>query len=90
MADLAKEESAKELENVLLNSPVKCRTYSTLGLRDDADLLLWFMSESIDDIQETISKIYLTVVGNTLFHHRFIFHLRDHQSMQKKGQSYHL
>jgi len=63
MADLAKEESAKELENVLLNSPVKCRTYSTLGLRDDADLLLWFMSESIDDIQETISKIYLTVVG---------------------------
>ena len=63
MADLAKEESAKELENVLLNSPVKCRTYSTLGLRDDADLLLWFMSESVDDIQETISKIYLTVVG---------------------------
>jgi len=63
MADLAKEESAKELENILLNSPVKCRTYSTLGLRDDADLLLWFMSESIDDIQETISKIYLTVVG---------------------------
>ena len=63
MADLAKEESAKELENVLLNSPVKCRTYSTLGLRDDADLLLWFMSESIEEIQETISKIYLTVVG---------------------------
>ena len=63
MADLAKEESAKELENVLLNSPVKCRTYSTLGLRDDADLLLWFMSESIEDIQEIISKIYLTVVG---------------------------
>ncbi len=63
MADLAKEESAKELENVLLNSPVKWRTYSTLGLRDDADLLIWFMSESIEDIQETISKIYLTVVG---------------------------
>ena len=63
MADLAKEESAKELENVLLNSPVKCRVYSTLGLRDDADLLLWFMSESIEDIQEIISKIYLTVVG---------------------------
>ncbi len=63
MADLAKEESAKELENILENAPVKTRTYSTLGLRDDADFLIWFMSESIEDIQETISKIYLTVVG---------------------------
>ena len=63
MADLAKEESARELENIIENSPVKIRSYSTLGLRDDADFLLWFMSESIEDIQETISKIYLTVVG---------------------------
>jgi len=63
MADLAKEESARELENILENSPVKIRTYSTLGLRDDADFLIWIMSESIEDIQETISKIYLTVVG---------------------------
>ena len=38
MADLAKEESARELENVLENLPIKIRTYSTLGLRDDADL----------------------------------------------------
>ena len=63
MADLAKEESARELENIIGNSPVKIRSYSTLGLRDDADFLLWFMSESIEDIQEVISKIYLTVVG---------------------------
>jgi Uncharacterized conserved protein len=63
MADLAKEESAKELENILENAPVQSRTYSTLGLRNDADFLIWFMSESIEDIQETISKIYLTVVG---------------------------
>ena len=63
MADLAKEESAKELENILENSPVKIRTYSTLGLRDDADFLIWCMSESIEDIQETISKIYLTEIG---------------------------
>ena len=63
MADMAKEESARELENVILNAPVKIRSYSTLGLRDDADFLLWFMSDSIEDIQETISKIYLTVVG---------------------------
>ena len=63
MADLAKEESARELENVIENSSVNIRSYSTLGLRDDADFLLWFKSESVEDIQETISKIYLTVVG---------------------------
>jgi chlorite dismutase len=63
MADLAKEESARELENIMENSPVRIRTYSTLGLRDDADFLIWFMSESLEDIQEAISKIYLTVVG---------------------------
>ena len=63
MADLAKEESARELENVIENSPVEVRSYSTLGLRDDADFLLWFKSETIEDIQDIISKIYLTVVG---------------------------
>ena len=40
MADLAKEESAKELENILENAPVQSRTYSTLGLRNDADFLI--------------------------------------------------
>ena len=30
MADLAKEESARELENILENASVKIRTYSTL------------------------------------------------------------
>lgn len=63
MADLAKEESAKEVEQVLRNSKIKCRTYSTLGLRDDAEFLLWFASESIEEIQAIISKIYTTVFG---------------------------
>tara|TARA_B100001245_G_scaffold67222_1_gene46901 strand:+ start:173 stop:688 length:516 start_codon:yes stop_codon:yes gene_type:complete len=63
MADLAKEESAKEVENVILNSGIKFRTYSTLGLRDDADFLFWFASQSIDEIQNVISKLYLTVFG---------------------------
>ena len=63
MADLAKEESAKEMEIVMKNSPVKIRSYSTLGLRDDAEFMLWFASESIEKIQETISKMYLTVFG---------------------------
>ena len=63
MADLAKEESAKEVENVILNTGIKFRSYSTLGLRDDADFLFWFASQSIDEIQDVISKIYLTVFG---------------------------
>ena len=63
MADLAKEESAKEVENVISNSGIKFRTYSTLGLRDDADFLFWFASESIEEIQSVISKLYLTVFG---------------------------
>jgi chlorite dismutase len=63
MADLAKEESAKEVENVIANTGIRLRSYSTLGLRDDADFLFWFASESIEDIQSAISKLYLTVFG---------------------------
>ena len=63
LADLAKEESAKEVENIIRNSRVKFRSYSTLGLRDDAEFLFWFTSDSIDQIQDVISKIYLTVFG---------------------------
>ena len=63
MADLAKEESAKEVENVIKNSVIKFRTYSTLGLRSDADFLFWFAAKSIEEIQSVISKLYLTVFG---------------------------
>ena len=63
MADLAKEEAAKEVENIILNSGIKFRSYSTLGLRDDADFLFWFAAKSVDEIQNVISKLYLTVFG---------------------------
>lgn len=63
MADLAKEESAREVENVIRNSGIKFRSYSTLGLRDDADFLFWFAAKTVDEIQEVISKLYLTVFG---------------------------
>ena len=63
MADLAKEESAKEVENVLSHSQIMYRAYSTLGLRDDAEFLLWFASESVEKIQDVMSKLYLTVFG---------------------------
>ena len=63
MADLAKEESAKEIEQVIRNSKVRFRSYSTLGLRDDAEFLIWFAAESVEEIQSVISKIYSTVFG---------------------------
>jgi len=63
MADLAKEESAKEVENILKNSQIMYRSYSTLGLRDDAEFLLWFASESVEKIKDVIAKLYLTVFG---------------------------
>jgi len=63
MADLAKEESAKEVENVIKNSGIMFRSYSTLGLRSDADFLFWFAAKSVEQIQNVISKIYLTVFG---------------------------
>ena len=58
MADLAKEESAKEVENVIINSGIRYRSYSTLGLRDDAEFLLWFAAETVEEIQDVISKLY--------------------------------
>lgn len=63
MADLAKEESAKEVQNIIKNSSIKFRAYSTLGLRSDADFLFWFAAKSIEEIQNVISKLYLTVIG---------------------------
>ena len=63
MADLAKTESAREVENIITNSGIKFRSYSTLGLRDDADFLFWFAAQTVEEIQNAISKLYLTVFG---------------------------
>ena len=63
MADLAKEESAKEVENVLRRAGVPYRSYSNVGLRDDADFLLWFAARTADDIQRAVEKLYTTVFG---------------------------
>jgi len=63
MADLAKEESAKEVEIVIKNSGIMYRTYSNLGLRDDADFMFWFAAKTIEEIQAVIEKLYKTVFG---------------------------
>ena len=63
MADLAKEESAKEVEIVIKNSGIMFRSYSNLGLRDDADFLFWFVAKTVEEIQAVIEKLYKTVFG---------------------------
>ena len=63
MADLAKEESAKEVENVINNSEIMFRSYSNLGLRDDTDFMFWFAAKTVEEIQIVIEKIYKTVFG---------------------------
>ncbi len=63
MADLAKEESAKEVENIINNSGIMFRSYSNLGLRDDTDFLFWFAAKTIEEIQIVIEKLYKTVFG---------------------------
>ena len=63
MADLAKEESAKEVENIIKNSGIMFRSYSNLGLRDDTDFLFWFAAKTVEEIQVVIEKLYKTVFG---------------------------
>ncbi len=63
MADLAKNESAKEVENIINNSGIMFRSYSNLGLRDDSDFLFWFAAKTIGEIQTAIEKLYKTVFG---------------------------
>jgi len=63
MADLAKEESAKEVEIIIKNSGIMFRSYSNLGLRDDTDFLFWFAAKTVEEIQVVIEKLYKTVFG---------------------------
>ncbi|MFQ5940136.1 MAG: chlorite dismutase family protein [Nitrososphaerales archaeon] len=59
-----KQDSAKEFISIInAADTVQCRTYSTLGLREDADFLLWFISDDVDSTQDIISKLYYTVLG---------------------------
>src|SRR5215208_2881862 len=63
--ELGKEEAAKEFASLIevANTKMKVRVYSTLGLRDDSQLMLWMISESVEKMQVLTSKVYLTVFG---------------------------
>jgi chlorite dismutase len=48
-------------------------TYSTLGMKSDADLFLWRMSDAPDRLQESLSRLLLTGLGRYLvLTHSFI------------------
>jgi chlorite dismutase len=66
--EIGKEEAAKEFANLVgvANTKIKVRTYSTLGLREDSDLMLWMISNSLEKTQIMTSKIYSTVLGKYL------------------------
>ena len=87
MADLAKEESAKEVENVIVNSGIRFRSYSTLGLRDDAEFLFWFAAETVEEIQNVISKLYLTVFGKYIIPSRVYLSCTRPSVYARKGRT---
>lgn len=65
--DITKEESAKEFIGIIdAYKDVKYRSYSTVGLREDADLLLWLIADKLDYTQDLISKLNTTVLGKYL------------------------
>src|ERR687888_1713483 len=66
--EIGKEEAAKEFASLVevANTKIKVRVYSTLGLREDADIMLWMISDSIEKTQVMTSKVYSTVLGKYL------------------------
>lgn len=66
--EIGKEEAAKEFASLVevANTKMKVRTYSTLGLREDSDFMIWMISDSVEKTQVMTSKIYSTVLGKYL------------------------
>lgn len=65
LKEIGREESAKEFSSLIevANTKMKVRTYSTLGLRDDSDFLLWMIADSVEKMQILTTKIYSTILG---------------------------
>ena len=59
-----KREFAAVLEKYSENKLI--RSYSLVGLRGDADLMLWHMSESLEDLQEMAANLWSTGLGRWL------------------------
>lgn len=66
--EIGKDEAAKEFANLVevANTKIKVRVYSTVGLRADADMMIWMISDTVEKTQVMTSKIYSTVLGKYL------------------------
>src|SRR5687767_7821065 len=60
-----REEGKRELAGLIEDSAERMlvRTYSTVGTRADSDLLLWTVSERLEDHQELLSRIFGSRMG---------------------------
>jgi peroxiredoxin len=68
-ADLDPDDAAQEVENLFkeISAEVSVRgVYSTVGLRADADLMLWLVSPTIDSAQDAIVRFRRTALGRAL------------------------
>ena len=82
---MAKEESAKEIQNVMARSGARFRSYSTLGLRGDSDLLFWFGAPSVEEIQGAAARVYSTVLGKYLLPSRAYLSCTRPSAYAEKG-----
>ncbi len=68
LPDKEKEEGKKQLLAVLdeFSSKTLLRSYSLVGVRGDADFLLWQATEELDCIQEMATRVWRTGLGRYL------------------------
>jgi chlorite dismutase len=66
--EIGKDEAAKEFANLLdvARTKMTVKAYSTLGLHNGVDFMIWMVSNSIENIQVLTSKIYTTILGKYL------------------------
>lgn len=66
--EIGKEEAAKEFASLVevAGTKMKVRTYSTVGLREDSDFMIWMISDTMEKTQVMTTKIYTTVLGKYL------------------------
>ena len=65
---LPKDEKARAVAEYLavadqFSSRLTIRAYSTLGLRRDADFILWIIAENLDDLQRLMERLRKTGLG---------------------------
>lgn len=67
LSEAARCEGRAEFANELAGAKeITSYSYSTLGLKNDADFLLWRIADSPDALQESLSRLLLTGLGKYL------------------------